>query len=119
MKRLVLVPSLALLLLATCASVGAADEKPVGGPLKSCMAELMIPIQVSDPWLRQNVGTDSKASNLNEVMVDVYASYVQADKVMCQYQSEHRDIPNLVYEFTCPGAVLADNGYAHAYRCTD
>jgi hypothetical protein len=86
--------------------------------IHSCARELTVSVQIDNDMLHRSYGADYTAVNLNDVTVRVYNSYVRDNNVMCQYRSANRDIPNLVYKIPCPGAVLANNGYEHAYKCT-
>lgn len=89
------------------------------GVVHSCARELTVSVQIDNAMLHSTYGADYTAVNINDVTVRVYNSYVRDNNVMCQYRSANRDIPNLVYKIPCPGATPANNGYEHAYRCTN
>jgi hypothetical protein len=88
-------------------------------PIRSCAKELTVKVQIDDSVLHSAYSATYNSVNFDEVKVDVYHSFISGNDVMCQYRSAHKDIPNLVYRMPCPGATLANNGYAHAYRCTN
>jgi hypothetical protein len=88
-------------------------------PIRSCAKELTVKVQIDNAVLHSAYSASYNSVNINDVKVDIYHSYISGNDVMCQYSSAHQDIPNLVYSMPCPGATLANNGYAHAYRCTN
>jgi hypothetical protein len=87
--------------------------------IRSCASELTVKVQIDNAVLHSAYSATYNAVNINDVKVDIYHSVISGNDVMCQYSSAHQDIPNLVYSIPCPGAILANNGYAHAYRCTN
>jgi hypothetical protein len=89
------------------------------GVVRSCARQLTVKAQIDNAELHSKYGANYNAVNFNEVKVDVYNSYVSGNDLLCQYRSANRDIPNLVYKIPCPGATPANNGYEHAYRCTN
>lgn len=88
--------------------------------ITSCMRQLTIETQISNDWLRRNISGDAVATNINNVEVNIYHSFITKDGyVHCQYKSRNGDIPNLVYKYPCPGARKDPaGGYEHRYICT-
>lgn len=99
-------------------------QKPIPIPraerVTSCMAKLTIETQISTDWLRRSIHVDARATNMNNVEVTIYHSFVQGNNVKCQYKSRNGDIPNLVYEYPCRNARRdPSGGYEHRYLCAE
>ncbi len=85
---------------------------------RACINKVPHSTRISNNWLRRDVDARASSANSNEVELSIFHSYVDNNQVHCQYRSQNRDIPNLVYRFPCRNAVKANNtDYPHAYVC--
>lgn len=90
---------------------------PTATVIKSCLNNYTLHAAFTAAELHSLGRPDATPANVNDVPLHIYGSYKYSDHIGCFYQSAHKDIFNLVYNFPCINPQPANNGDPYAYRC--
>lgn len=88
--------------------------QPANTYTQSCLQAMTVNTQFDSNWLPKYAGAGAYASNVNQIQVNLFNSYIDPGYVACHYRSARTEINNLVYKFVCKNAIKAG---VHQYYC--
>ncbi|MHB8883068.1 MAG: hypothetical protein ACYC69_16355 [Thermodesulfovibrionales bacterium] len=86
--------------------------------LAICAPKTRVAAKFDDQYLKSSFDSTAAGVNINNVELTLVSSFIMGDFVDCHYKSNNNDINNLVYHFSCKGAVKDANA-PHGYQCTN
>ncbi|TAN41780.1 MAG: hypothetical protein EPN25_04415 [Nitrospirae bacterium] len=81
-----------------------------------CAPKTLQKVKFDEQYLKSSFDTSAGPVNSNEVELTIDGSNIQGDFINCHYKSKNGDIFNLVYHYSCKGAVK-DPSAPNTYIC--